>query len=108
MTFREPPSTRSPHRRARQIDDALQRNMSPSDPVRELCLSMDIQKPHTPVAVPTPDCEECIPDAPRMVTPGDAARAGLRAILLSTGDGDVRVHRHLQKRRHWALPREVR
>jgi hypothetical protein len=98
MTFREPDD----------LSTTLQRNMSPNYPSGTLSVSMDIQRTHTPVVVSTPDCEECLPDAPRIVTPGEAARAGLRAVLLSTGDGGMRVLRRLQKRRHWALTPEVR
>jgi len=36
-------------------------------------------------AVHTPDCEEPIPDTLRMITPEDAARAGLRSIILTLG-----------------------
>ena len=52
---------------------------------------MDITNTETQNAVHTPDCEESIPDTLRMVTPEDAARAGLRSIILTLGFDEVLV-----------------
>jgi hypothetical protein len=51
---------------------------------------MQTENTHTQ-EVHSPDCEEPIPDTLRMVTPEDAARAGLRAILLTLGVDEVLV-----------------
>jgi hypothetical protein len=52
---------------------------------------MDIQNTAVQNVVPTPDCEEAIPDTLRMVTPEDAARAGLGSIILTLGLDEMRV-----------------
>jgi hypothetical protein len=66
MRFRGPADvvSRPRHRCARQSDYALQETCLRATPAGRSELSMDIRKPHSPVAVSTLDGEERIPDAP--------------------------------------------
>jgi hypothetical protein len=65
--------------------------MSPKGRVGGSEIGMDTKNTLTRDAVHTPDCEESSPDTRRMVTPEDAARAGLHAIILTLGLDEMRV-----------------
>ena len=65
--------------------------MSPNSRVGTLYLSMNTENTAVQTEVLSPACEESIPDTLRMVSPEDAARAGLRAIILTLGFEEVLV-----------------